>query len=480
MAVAAAPSPSYSNLSDPSPCQDDWNRMEKKAFPESASTQPDYLSHDANLLPHLEHRTSYLLTDESAYTCTPWKTKHYSSDPTGLHEEVNDFYEYMKPRPSEVRMRMDVMSRAMNTILCRCRSAHIEPFGSFITGLFLPTSDMDLVVLCLPLVQPSLHALEKDFKDYDIAVEDSTIVLDKLSVPVIKYTDKLTDVKVDISFNHSSGLDSAFVIKQYMDLYPFLPKLVLVLKQFLVEQELNEVYKGGISSYSLILLIVSFLQRHPRYGGTDFSSANLGELLIEFFELYGCRFNYMKTGISVENGGSYISKEDEEVPMQDFLYIRDPTNPNENAAKGCYGMWQVKQAFELAYKRLSSAVLTRDSPVPKRDSILGAIVKVPQDVHDYRNWIDCHWSTHPLSPPSTHIPAPTIYYPAAPVIPLQTMPPVQAMPPSFPYYHQMQPFPMSGEVLPMHQHNIVAASAASYSAEHRSSILTAHNNTAES
>ena len=37
---------------------------------------------------------------------------------------------------------------------------------------------------------------------------------------------------------------------------------------------------------------------------------NLGVLLIEFFELYGRQFNYIRTGIRIKNGGSYISKEE--------------------------------------------------------------------------------------------------------------------------------------------------------------------------
>ena len=443
--------------------------MEKKGFPESAAGQPEYLSSETNLLPHLGQRTSSFMTDEAVYTCTPWKTKQYSCDPSGLHEEVNDFYDYMKPRPSEVRMRMDVLSRVMNIVLYRYPLAQIEPFGSFTTGLFLPTSDLDLVVFCSP--QPSLFALEEDFKAYDIVSEDSMRVLDKLSVPVIRYTDKATGVKVDISFNHSTGLDSAVVISQFIQTYPFLPKLVLLLKQFLAQRKLNEIYMGGISSYCLILLLVSFLQRHPRYGGTDFSSANLGELLIEFFELYGGRFNYLKTGICVLNGGRYISKE--EIQTQDFLYIVDPVRSTENAGKNCFGMWQVKQAFEVAYKRLSSAVLSRENPVPKRESILGAIVEVPQDTYDHRNWIDSIWGSHPLSPPTTH---PTIYYPA-PIIPLQSLPPLHP----YQYYHQMQPFAVSGDVMPIQQHNIVAASSSHSSSEHPSSNSSAtHEDTTES
>ena len=45
-----------------------------------------------------------------------------------------------------------------------------------------------------------------------------------------------------------------------MKRYPNLKYLVLVLKQFLLQRDLNEVFTVGISSYSLILMTVSFLQ----------------------------------------------------------------------------------------------------------------------------------------------------------------------------------------------------------------------------
>lgn len=53
---------------------------------------------------------------------------------------------------------------------------------------------------------------------------------------------------------------------------------------------------------------ISF-QLHPRQNAHS-SNANLGVLLIEFLELYGRKFNYVKTGIRVKGGGTYISKEE--------------------------------------------------------------------------------------------------------------------------------------------------------------------------
>ena len=66
-------------------------------------------------------------------------------------------------------------------------------------------------------------------------------VLDKASVPIIKLTDKLTKIKVDISFNMANGLKSVELVKLYRRQFPPLQKLICVLKQFLLQRDLNEV-----------------------------------------------------------------------------------------------------------------------------------------------------------------------------------------------------------------------------------------------
>lgn len=59
---------------------------------------------------------------------------------------------------------------------------------------------------------------------------------------------------------------------------------------------------------------------------------NIGVLLIEFFELYGRHFNYLKTGIRIKDGGCYVAKDEVQKNMMDgyrpsMLYIEDPLQP---------------------------------------------------------------------------------------------------------------------------------------------------------
>lgn len=331
------------------------------------------------------------------YGGTPWRPNNfvYSRGILGLHQEIEQFYNHMIPTPVEHALRVEVVSRIEQVVLSLWPNARVEVFGSFRTGLYLPTSDIDLVVIGRWEKLP-LRTLETQLVARGIADSSTIRVLDKASVPIVKLTDRETQVKVDISFNMQSGVQSAELIKSYKRKYPVLSKLVLVLKQFLLQRDLNEVFTGGISSYSLILMGISFLQLHPRQNFTD--NSNLGVLLLEFLELYGRKFNYMKTGISIKNGGRYIPKEELQREMVDghrpsLLCIEDPLTPGNDIGRSSYGALQVKQAFEYAYIILDQAVAQVNNWLNdcNQRSILGRVIRVTDEVIDYRKWVKANF-----------------------------------------------------------------------------------------
>ncbi|XP_078031831.1 terminal nucleotidyltransferase 4A isoform X2 [Epinephelus lanceolatus] len=335
-------------------------------------------------------------------TWTPWKARKYNPGVLGLHEEVMDFYNFMSPRPEEAAMRKEVVNRIEMIIKELWPTADVQIFGSFSTGLYLPTSDIDLVVFG-KWERPPLQELEQALRKHNVAEPFSIKVLDKATVPIIKLTDQETEVKVDISFNVETGVKAASFIKDYVKMYPVLPYLIFVLKQFLLQRDLNEVFTGGISSYSLILMVISFLQLHPRIDARN-PNENLGVLLIEFFELYGRHFNYLKTGIRIKNGGAYIAKEEIMKAMTNgyrpsMLCIEDPLLPGNDVGRGSYGAMHVKQVFDYAYTVLSHAVspLARSYPNKDSESTLGRIIRLTQEVIDYREWIIKKWGGRDLT-----------------------------------------------------------------------------------
>lgn len=107
---------------------------------------------------------------------------------------------------------------------------------------------------------------------------------------------------------------------------------VLVVKALLKQWRLNEVFHGGLSSYSAVLLALAHLlhergggpspdfdpTRSPVFGqgfGADIGSGpgsslavgggepDLGHVLLGFLERYGVRFDYEREAVSVRAGG---------------------------------------------------------------------------------------------------------------------------------------------------------------------------------
>lgn len=298
-----------------------------------------------------------------------------------LHKEILEFCDEASPQPSERTMRDEVVQRVRTFVKSRWPGTEVKVFGSFNTGLYLPTSDIDIVVLgnC------ALYSLELELQSSNMFTPGSLNVLRRASVPIIKYEDKETKVKVDICFNMESGLKSAEKVKEYLKQYPLLKKMLLVVKQYLHQQDLNEVYTGGIGSYSVILLIVSFFQHCPK---SDLGDGNLGVLLTNFFEFYGKTFDYSKNGIRLDGGGSYFNK----TIFDNTLMIKDPADPT-NIIKGAWNIWKVKNAFGRAFDSLSWAL---NNSQGHQSSILMPVAST-DDVKRHRRLLEDHKrSTQPV------------------------------------------------------------------------------------
>lgn len=184
-----------------------------------------------------------------------------------------------------------------------------------------------------------LHALANTLKRAGIT--SKVTIIAKAKVPIVKFITTHGRFNVDISINQENGIVSGNIINGFLrDMHGSgtggkgsmaLRSLVMITKAFLSQRSMNEVFTGGLGSYSIVCLAISFLQMHPkiRRGEID-AEKNLGVLVMEFFELYGCYFNYEEVGISVRDGGTYFSKKQRgwhDYYKGNLLSIEDPTDP---------------------------------------------------------------------------------------------------------------------------------------------------------
>ena len=91
-------------------------------------------------------------------------------------------------------------------------------------------------------------------------ITDTVVVIAKARVPIIKFVTRHGRFNVDISLNQTNGVAAGKIINQYLDLLPAARPLIMVVKAFLSQRSLNEVFTGGLGSYSVICMVISFLQ----------------------------------------------------------------------------------------------------------------------------------------------------------------------------------------------------------------------------
>jgi non-canonical poly(A) RNA polymerase PAPD5/7 len=234
------------------------------------------------------------------------------------------------------------------------------------SGLYLPTADMDLVVCSASFMRGGpptymsakswLYKFQKLLVAQRVASPESIEVIAHARIPLVKYVDRATGLKVDVSFENLGGVDAINTFIAWKERYPAMPILVTVIKHFLLMRGLNEPVNGGIGGFSVICLVVSMLQLMPQVQSRSLiPEHHLGEMLLEFFDLYGHRFQYETNAICVQGRVGYMRKSSVAsftYKNVDRLSIIDPNNPSNDISGGSSNTHSILARFDDAYKAL--------------------------------------------------------------------------------------------------------------------------------
>lgn len=182
--------------------------------------------------------------------------------------------------------------------------------------MYLPNADMDLVVISSTFQtsgkrvacqnRNEMFRFSDHLKRVGLADCESIEVIHLARVPLVKFVDSMTGIHVDVSFENETGLVANDTFNVWKQRFPAMPILITLIKQFLMMRGLNEVVNGGLGGFSVTCLVTSLLQNLPRVQSGEFPpEQHLGEMLLEFLDLYGNQFDLARTGISMEPPGYY-------------------------------------------------------------------------------------------------------------------------------------------------------------------------------
>ena len=183
--------------------------------------------------------------------------------------------------------------------------------------------------------------------------------IENTNVPIIKLVsnDKYNfHIDISVQDDNHFGLKTVELIKSYLNTYSVLKPIILALKTLLNNGNLNNPYTGGLSSYGLVLMVVSFIQSKidsQKYNSN--SPIILGETFLNVLGHYGIFFDFNKFIIITypvypikdeqndKDYGYHLGSNSHE------LIIIDPLNKQNNVAKSTFQFMNIKMAFMIAY-----------------------------------------------------------------------------------------------------------------------------------
>ncbi len=293
-----------------------------------------------------------------------------------LSADLTDFEIFVKLRIEKEKDIYDTLIKNIQNAVDKSIPNYVvNLYGSHATNLCLPWSDLDVVLIQSKKIFENGGNIDMDYQDdnsillsklYEYISKEPWVkdckLISKASVPIIKILaiEKYNNMSIDISIQDGKhfGLKCVELVKKLLDEYKSLKPMTLAIKNILKRANLNDPYKGGISSYGIILMIVFFLQKQ-KLSGEDISpgenNCNLGKLFFDFLKYYAIFFESNKIIINTNDGmNDKIFNEYELYSMghSSELIIIDPLNKFNNVAKSCLQYHNIKMSFIISLMTL--------------------------------------------------------------------------------------------------------------------------------
>ena len=319
-----------------------------------------------------------------------------------------DLIDYQKYITEKIRKKIPLISNLINeiksTVNQLTQDYDVQIYGSYANGLCMPWSDLDLVlvnkslninnsennsgnivnnenVLLEPNNEPqsdnasvantdSTRESVNQANQNNLLMKIYTILKNKpwvkqlmfnenLSVKVLRIItrEEYSEINIDISVENDkhNGLKCVNLVKSYLNEYTVLKPITIALKAILQSANLHNPNKGGLSSYGLILMVVSYIQSQKENFGLKNEPDLCGKIFYGFLKHYGILFDFNKyliltypineTNFANSDKESYLNINQF---SQEFI-ILDPLNNKNNVANASFQFMNLKMAFMIAF-----------------------------------------------------------------------------------------------------------------------------------
>lgn len=278
-----------------------------------------------------------------------------------LSGQMVELYEACQQQTPDLVRKETCRTRLQQDIQGVYAVARLYLTGSSMSGLGCRSSDADL---CLVLKGNKRHdpihvlsVLQRLFKSLPY-VERTQLI--RAKVPILRFREKGSDLEFDLNVNNTVGIRNTFLLRSYAYADLRIKPIILVVKKWARHNQINDASKGTLSSYTLVLMVLHYLQtrnepvlpslqrdypecfnplldinavpegpKHiPPYISRNQSS--LGELLLGFLKYYATDFRWDKQVISVREART-LPKNNSKEWRNKYICVEEPFERNNVA-----------------------------------------------------------------------------------------------------------------------------------------------------
>lgn len=184
-----------------------------------------------------------------------------------LSQQILDLFHACEQQSDDLEKKENcraVLQRDIQTIF---PGARVFLGGSSLNGFGSRTSDADLclvfeeetgnhrtdAVYVLSLVRTLFYQLSY--------IERPQLI--RAKVPILKFRDRVSGVEFDLNFNNTVGIRNTFLLRTYAYVEKRVRPIILVIKKWANHHCINDASRGTLSSYTLVLMILHYLQTLP-------------------------------------------------------------------------------------------------------------------------------------------------------------------------------------------------------------------------
>ncbi|XP_072289734.1 poly(A) RNA polymerase GLD2 [Eucyclogobius newberryi] len=325
----------------------------------------------------------YMLGQVPKSPPTPTSLESYTNDK--MSAQMVELFEACQQQLSDLHRKETYRARLQKDIQSLYPAARLYLTGSTMSGLGCRSSDADLCLVSnIAKYDEVIDVLSSLLRLFRTLAYVDRVLLIRAKVPILRFKDRGCNLEFDLNVNNTVGIRNTFLLRSYTHADIRIRPLMLVIKKWARHCEINDASKGTLSSYTLALMALNYLQivkppvlpslqrDHPAYFHPSLdldmvpdrchcvprynskNQSSLGDLFLGFLKYYWSKFRWDKQIISVREGRTFPKTQSSDWRTK-FICVEEPFE-RRNVARAVYEKARfdtIKAKFAESYRILN-------------------------------------------------------------------------------------------------------------------------------